>query len=158
MVARKQRGSVMHEATPLWEGWQALVSAFAPVFTQPGWVRFGPWLTGMVLCGEEPTLTPLLTALGWESRWRVLAHCAEYGAWDRDAVARQTRRLIAQEWPARWGCSHPVALDDPQWHRTSAQVWGTCTFQESSARRPHRAETVRAHHWVVMGDWVPGPP
>jgi hypothetical protein len=88
----------MHEATPLWEGWQALVSAFAPVFTQPGWVRFGPWLTSMVLCGEEPILTPLLTALGWESRWRVLAHCAEYGAWAaelwRHADAASTAPIV----------------------------------------------------------------
>ena len=43
-------------------------------------------------------------------------------------------------------------------HRTSAKVWGTCTCHESSARSPKRAETVRAHHWVVRGDWVPGTP
>jgi len=36
--------------------------------------------------------------------------------------------------------------------------WGTCTVHEASARRPKRAETVRAHHWVVMGDLGPGKP
>ena len=99
-----------------------------------------------------------MTALGLESRWRVLEHFAEYGAWDREAVERQTLRLIEQERPARWGRYHPVALDDTKLHRTSAKVWGTCTFHESSARSPNRAETVRAHNWVVMGDLVPGTP
>jgi DDE superfamily endonuclease len=148
----------MTEATQLWESWQVLLSAFATVFTRPGWVRFVQWVTGMVLCWEEHTLTQILTALGLESRWRVLEHFAEYGAWDREAVERQTLRLIEQEWPARWGGYHPVAVDDTKLHRTSAKVWGTCTFHESSARSPNRAETVRAHNWVVMGDLVPGTP
>jgi hypothetical protein len=148
----------MSEATHLWDGWQALVGAFAAVFTQPGWVRFVQWVTGMVLCWEEHTITQILTALGLEARWRVLEHVAEYGAWDREAVERQTLRLIEQERPARWGRYHPVALDDTKLHRTSAKVWGTCTVYESSARRPNRAETVRAHNWVVMGDLVPGAP
>ncbi len=39
-------------------------------------------------------------------------------------------------------------------HRTSPDVWGTCTFHESSARSPNRAETVRAHNWVVS-PWQP---
>jgi DDE superfamily endonuclease len=132
------------------------MGAFAPVFTRPGWVRFAQWITGMILCWEEHTLTQILTALGLESRWRVLEHFAEYGAWDREAVERQTLRLIEQERPARWGRYHPVAWDDPKLHRTSAKVWGTCTFHEASARSPNRAETVRAHNWVVMGDLAPG--
>ena len=103
-------------------------------------------------------MTPILTALGLEARWRVLEHLAAYGAWDREAVERQTLRLIEQERPARWGRYHPVALDDTKLHRTSAKVWGTCTFHEASARSPNRAETVRAHHWGVMGDLVPGTP
>jgi hypothetical protein len=73
-------------------------------------------------------------------------------------VERHTLRLIEQERPARWGRYHPVALDDTKLHRTSAKVWGTCTFHEASARSPNRAETVRAHNWVVMGDLVPGTP
>jgi hypothetical protein len=157
-VASQKWGSVLSEATQLWDGWQGLVRACATVCTRPGWVRFVPWVTGRVLCWEEQTLTQLLTALGLEARWRVLEHVAEDGAWDREAVERQPLRLIEQERPARWGRYHPVALDDTTWHRTSATVWGTCTVHEARARRPKRAETVRAHHWVVMGDVVPGTP
>jgi DDE superfamily endonuclease len=148
----------MDQATQLWTWWVSLLSAFAPVFTRPGWIRFVQWVTGMVLCWEEHTMTQLLTALGVESRWRVLEHFAEYGAWDREAVERHTIRLLEQEYPARWGRYHPVALDDTKGHRTSKTVWGSCTFHESSARSPNRAETVRAHNWVVMGDLVPGRP
>jgi hypothetical protein len=83
---------------------------------------------------------------------------AEYGVWDRTAVERETLQLIERERPARWGCDHPVALDDTKLHRTSAKIWGTCTFHEASARSPNRAETVRAHNWVVLGDLVPGTP
>src|SRR5262249_31716804 len=43
-------------------------------------------------------------------------------------------------------------------HRTSAKVWGVCTFHEPAGRSPNRASTVRAHNWVVMGDLVPGRP
>ena len=112
----------------------------------------------MVLCWEEHTLTQILTALGLESRWRVLEHFAEYGAWDRDAVERQTLRLLERERPTQWGRYHPVAIDATKGHRTSKQVWGTCTVHEPSARSPNRAETVRAHNWVVRGDVVPGHP
>jgi DDE superfamily endonuclease len=51
-----------------------------------------------------------------------------------------------------------VAVDDTKLHRTSKQVWGTCPLHESSVRSPHRAETVRAHNWVVMGELTPGRP
>jgi DDE superfamily endonuclease len=148
----------MDQATPWWMWWLSWLSSFATVFTRPGWVRFVQWVTGMVLCWEAHTLTHILTALGLQSRWRVPEHFAEYGAWDREAVARQTLRLIEQERPARWGCYHPVAIDDTTWRWTSAKVWGTCILHEASARSPNRAETVRAHHRVVMGDLVPGTP
>ncbi len=36
-------------------------------------------------------------------------------------------------------------------HRSSEDVWGTCTFHEYTARCPNRATTVRAHNWVVLG-------
>jgi hypothetical protein len=148
----------MEQATQLWVWWLSLLSAFGPVFTQPGWVRFGHWVTGMVLAWEEHTITQILTALGLESRWRVLEHFAEYGAWDREAVERHTLWLREQVRPARWGRYHPVAVDDTKLHRTSKRVWGTCTFHEASARSPNRAETVRAHNWVVMGDLHPSRP
>jgi len=60
----------MDQATQLWAWWLSLLSAFAPVFTRPGWVRFVQWVTGTVLCWEEHTLTQILTALGLESRWQ----------------------------------------------------------------------------------------
>jgi DDE superfamily endonuclease len=148
----------MDPATQVWTWWLSLLSPFVPVFTRPGWVRFVQWITGMVLCWEEHTITQILTTLGLESRWRVLEHFAEYGAWDREAVERHTLRLIEQAQPARWGQYHPIAVDDTKLHRTSKQVWGTCTFHESSARSPNRAETVRAHNWVEMGDLMPGRP
>jgi hypothetical protein len=105
----------------------SLLSAFTAVFTRPGWGRVVQWVTGMVLCWGEHGPTPILTALGLESRWRALEPFAADGTWDREAA------------------------DDTTRHRTSTQVWGTCTCHEASARSPNRAETARAHHWVVMG-------
>jgi hypothetical protein len=148
----------MDQATPLWGWWLSWLSAFAPVFTRPGWVRFVQWVTGMVLCWEEHTLTQILTAMRLESRWRVLEPCAASGVWDREAVERQTLRLLGQEPPGQWGRDHPVALEDTTGPRTSKQVWGTCTFHEASARSPNCGATVRAHTWVVMGKLVPGHP
>ncbi|HEX2276571.1 MAG TPA: transposase [Candidatus Tectomicrobia bacterium] len=148
----------MDPAPQWWTWWLSLVSPCVPVFTRPGWVRFVPWVTGMVVCWEEHTMTQSLTTLGLESRWRVLGHFAAYGAWDREAVERHTLRLIEQEHPARWRPYHPVAVDATKRPRTSEQVWGTCTCHESGARRPHRAETVRAHNWVARGELMPGRP
>ena len=88
-------------------------------------MRFVQWVTGMVLCWEEHTLTQILMTLGLDSRWRVLEYFAAYGAWDREAVERQTLRLVEQERPARWGRYHPVAVDDTKLHWTSKRVWGT---------------------------------
>lgn len=148
----------MDDAKELWSWWQSLLASFRGVFTLGGWARFVQWVTGTVLCAEEHTITQILTASGLESQWRNLEHFAEYGCWDRPAVERQLVRLVEQEHPARWGGYHPVAIDDTKEHRSSAKVWGTCTFHESGARCPNRATTVRAHNWVVMGDLMPGQP
>jgi len=148
----------MDDAKKLGRWLQSLLVGFGAVFTRPGWVRFVQWVIGTVLCWEKHTITQILTSMGMASRWRVLEHFAEYGAWNRAAVERQTIRLIEQEKPARCGRYHPVAVDDTKLLRTSEDVWGTCTFHESSARSPNRAETVRAHNWVVMGDMIPGEP
>lgn len=155
----------MEDAKQVWSWWQSLLANFGSVFTRPGWVRFVQWVTGMVLCGEEHTITQILVSLALESRWRAMEHFAEScpeprrdGAWDRVAVERRTIELIEHEAPARWGGYHPVAVDDTKLHRASEAVWGTCTFHESAARSPNRAETVRAHNWVVMGDLLPGRP
>jgi hypothetical protein len=126
----------MDPATQLWTWWLSLLSPFVPVFTRPGWVRFVPWMTGMVWCWEEHTMTQMLTTFGLESRWRVLERFAEYGVWDREAVERHTLRLIEQEQAARWGQYHPITVDDSTRRRISKPVWGTCTFHEASARSP----------------------
>lgn len=148
----------MDDARQLCQWWQSLFVIFRMVFTLRGWVRFVQWVTGTVLCWEEHTITQILSSLGLESRWRVLERMAEYGAWDREGVERTTAKLIERERPARWGRYRPVALDDTKLHRTSPGVWGTCTLHESTARSPNRAETVRVHNWVVMGDLIPGKP
>ena len=148
----------MDDAKELWSWWQSLLSEFRGVFTLGGWARFVQWVTGTVLCPEEHTITQILTGLDLELQWRNVEHFAEYGAWDRDAVERQLMRLVEQVHPARWGRYHPVALDDTKEHRSSPDVWGTCTFHASTARSPNRATTVRAHNWVVLGDLVPGKP
>jgi hypothetical protein len=67
----------MDQAIPLWNWWLALLRPFADHFTRPGWVRFVQWVTGMVLCWEEHTLTQVLMAIGLETRGRVLEHFAE---------------------------------------------------------------------------------
>ena len=134
----------MEDARQVWSWWQSLLAVFGSGFTRPGWVRFVQWVTGMVMCWEEHTITQILISLGLESRWRVMEHFAEYGAWDRPAVERRTISLIEQECPARWGRYHPVAVDDTKLHRTSERVWGTCTFHESVARSPNRLACVYA--------------
>lgn len=146
------------DATATARLWQQLLAPFARVLTQPGYARFAQWVTGMALGWEEHTLTQVLTSVGLEDRWRVAEHFAEYGAFRRDAVERQTRRLIEAEAAPRFGGYRVVALDDTKCHRTSPHVWGVCTFHEPAGRSPNRASTVRAHNWVVAGDLVPGTP
>ena len=127
----------MDQATQLWAWWLSLLRGrLCPGVHATGLGAFCPMghRHGAVLGGAYPD--PELDRPGLESRWRVLEHFAEYGAWDREAVERHTLRLLAQEWPAQWGCYHPVAVDDTKLHRTSKQVWGSCTFHESSARSP----------------------
>lgn len=148
----------MDDAKKLWSYWQELLGPYATVFSKPGWVRFSQWLTGTVLCCEEHTITQILTSMEMEDRWRVLENFAEYGAFDRNAVEEQTVRLIEDCLGPRFAGYRVMALDDTKEHRTSADVWGTCTFHEPAGRSPNRASTVRAHNWVVLGDLVPGEP
>ncbi len=95
----------MDDAKALWKRWQGLLRRFSLRFTQPGWVRFTQWVTGTVLCWEEHTITQILTAMNLESRWRVLEHFAEYGAFDCEAVERCTIGLIEEQHPAHSGLS-----------------------------------------------------
>ncbi len=148
----------MDDGRALWSMWQSLVKEFQPQITRGGWIRFVDWTTGMILCDEEHTITQILTSMGMESRWRALEAFVEHGAWDRDAVERQLMRTIEGLQPAAVAGYRVVAIDDTKEHRTNPDVWGTCTFHESSARSPNRAETVRAHNWVVMGDLAAGKP
>lgn len=148
----------MDDAKKLWTHWQELLESYTDQFTAPGWVRFSQWVTGTVLCWEEHTITQILTSMDLEKRWRVLEHFAEYGAFDRPAVEAQTVRLIEQCLEPRFAGYRIMALDDTKEHRTSADVWGTCTFHEPAGRSPNRASTVRAHNWVVLGDLMPGAP
>jgi len=126
----------MDDAKGLCSEWQSLLEGFRGVFTLGGWARFAQWVTGTVLCSVEHTITQILTGLGLEEQWRNVARFAEYGAWDREAVARQLMRLVEQRHPVRWGRYHPGAIDDTTEHRTSADVWGTCTFHESGGAEP----------------------
>ncbi len=93
----------MDDGKQLWSIWQSLLSEFKPQFTRGGWVRFVDWVTGMVLCDEEHTVTQVLTSVGLESRWRTLVAFAVYGSWDRTAVAGQLLRLVGQACEGRWG-------------------------------------------------------
>ena len=72
-----------------------------------------------------------------------MEHFAEYGAFDRVSVEQQTVRIIEAVYPPRFAGYHPVAFDDTKEHRTSANVWGTCTFHEPASRSPNRAETLK---------------
>jgi hypothetical protein len=148
----------MNDATAPVRHWQQLLAPFAAILTQPGYARFAQWVTGTALGWEEHTITQLLTSMGLEDRWRVAEHFAEYGAFRREAVERQTRRLIEADAAPRFAGYRVVAVDDTKCHRTSKRVWGVCTFHEPAGRSPNRASTVRAHNWVVAGDLVPGTP
>jgi hypothetical protein len=139
------------EGTQLWTHWQALLEPFADAFTYPGFQRFQEWITGLVLNVEEHTITQSLIGLGRPGDWKALESFAEYGAWNQQTVERVTAELLDLA-PGRQGYGYRVwGIDDTKVHRSSATVWGTCTFHEYTARCPNRATTVRAHNWVVIG-------
>jgi len=145
------------KAKHLWLLWQDLLLPFLVCFTSPGYRRFVEWITGLVLNAEEHTITQSLIALDRSNDWKAAEWFAEYGAWDQQAVARATARLL-EEAPGRiWSGYHVWTGDDTKVHRSSKHVWGTCTFHEYTARCPNRASTVRAHNWVVVGGLVPNP-
>jgi hypothetical protein len=145
------------KAKHLWALWQDLLLAFVLCFTRPGFRRFVEWLTGLVLNVEEHTITQSLIALDRPGDWKKAEWFAEYGAWDQPAVAQATARLI-EEAPGRlWHGYHVWAGDDTKVHRSSKEVWGTCTFHEYTARCPNRATTVRAHNGVVLGALLHNP-
>jgi len=139
------------QATMLWFLWQSLLQPFQPAFTAKGFRNFGEWVTGLVLNVEEHTITQSLIALERPQDWKALESFAELGTWRQDILADRLAQLLDDAPGSLWFGYHVSALDDTKVHRNSANVWGTCTFHEYTARCPNRATTVRAHNWVVLG-------
>jgi hypothetical protein len=141
----------------LWSLWQALLAPFAGAFTPGGFRRFVVWVTGLALNVEEHTITQCLIALGLHGRWKEQENFAEVGHWNQELVEAALANLL-EEAPGRFWYGYRVhACDDSKAHRSSKKVWGTCTFHEYTARCPNRAQTVRAHNWVVLGDLLHNP-
>jgi hypothetical protein len=142
-------------ATQLWLVWQDILVPLAVGFTRRGRQRFVEWVTGLALNAEEHTLTQSLVGLGRAGDWKALESFAEYGSWNlrflQWGLAHRLGRLPGRAWHGY----HVWAGDDTKVHRSSADVWGTCTFHEHTARCPNRAGTVRAHNWVVLGALLP---
>src|SRR5439155_19354552 len=106
---------------------------------------------------EEHTITQSLVALDRTDDWKALESFAEHGAWDEHQVERNNAQLLEDAPGRTWHGFHVWAGDDTKVHRSSKDVWGTCTFHEYTARCPNRASTVRAHNWVVLGALLPQP-
>jgi hypothetical protein len=148
----------MDDDSGLWWLWQGCFERFRSSFTEPGFRRFVEYLTGLVLDPEEHTVTQAVTSLGRECDWAAVERFLERGRWESECVEAATWRTEAEVFPDRWHGYRVVAVDDTKVHRTGEGVWGTCTFHEYTARCPNRAETVRAHNWVVAGGLIPGRP
>jgi hypothetical protein len=142
-------------ATWLWPLWQAIVLSLAAGFTRRGRQRFVQWVTGLALNAEEHTVTQSLVALDRAHDWRALETFAEYGSWDLPSLQAGIARRVARLPDRLWHGYSVIAGDDTKVHRSSKEVWGTCTFHEYTARCPNRASTVRAHNWVVLGALLP---
>lgn len=147
----------MTHATLLWSIWQALLSPFAAAFTRRGFRRFVAWITAMAINVEEHTVTQSVLAIERPADWKAMETFAEYGTWRTAAVTHGLTSLIATAPGQLWYGFHVAAVDDTKVHRSSADVWGTCTFHEYTARCPNRATTVRAHNWVVLGSVLHNP-
>jgi hypothetical protein len=145
------------KATPLWALWQAVLLSFALGFTQRGKQRFVQWCTGLALNVEEHTVTQSLVALDRVQDWKALESFAEYGSWSLWLIQFGIARRIDRQPNRLWHGYRVWAADDTKVHRSSPDVWGTCTFHEYSARCPNRASTVRAHNWLVSGALLPDP-
>jgi hypothetical protein len=145
------------QAKRLWSFWQALVLSIALGFTTAGRRRFVEWITGLALNVEEHTITQSLIGLERVRDWKALEAFAEYGSWHLRSLQWGTARAIEQAPGRLWHGYHVWAGDDTKVHRTSKDVWGTCTFYEYTARCPNRATTVRAHNWVVLGALLANP-
>jgi hypothetical protein len=145
------------QAILLWSLWQALLQPFRCAFTARGWRRFVEWITGLALNVEEHTVTQSLLALQRPDDWKALESFVETGHWNQPVLEFCFAQLLDSGPGQRWYGYCVSALDDTKVHRSSANVWGTCTFHEYTARCPNRATTVRAHNWVVLGRLLANP-
>jgi len=145
------------QATQLWLLWQAILVPLARGFTRRGQQRFVEWVTGLALNVEEHTITQSLLGLDRVGDWKALESFAEYGAWNLRFLQWGLAHRLGRLPDRAWHGYHVWAGDDTKVHRSSADVWGTCTFHEYTARCPNRASTVRAHNWVVLGALLPNP-
>jgi DDE superfamily endonuclease len=141
----------------LWSLWLSLTLDIAIGFTRPGRLRFVEWATSLALNVEEHTITQSLVGIDRPQDWKALESFAEYGSWDLEGLQSRCGQVVSELPHSLWYGYHVWAGDDTKVHRNSPGVWGTCTFHNYSARYPNRAETVRAHNWVVLGGLVPTP-
>jgi hypothetical protein len=139
----------------LWPLWQGLALEVAGGFTTQGQRRFVEWVTGLALNVEEHTITQSLIGLDRVPDWKALESFAEYGHWNLQLLEFNTGWAIDRLPDRLWHGYRVWAGDDTKVHRSSPDVWGTCTFHEYTARCPNRAGTVRAHNWVVLGALLP---
>src|SRR6516165_2702212 len=145
------------QAKRLWSLWQALLLDIAAGFTNAGRRRFVEWVTGLALNVEEHTITQSLVGLDRVADWKALESFAEYGRW-HERLLQWGMAWAVDKAPGRlWHGYRVWAGDDTKVHRSSKEVWGTCTFHEYTARCPNRATTVRAHNWVVVGALLHNP-
>src|SRR6266566_8684243 len=145
------------QAKRLWALWQGLLRPFAGAFTCRGWRRFVEWITGLALNLEEHTITQSLVGLDRTQDWKAVETFAEVGHWKDRSVEYFLAQQVETAPGRLWYGYHVEAVDDTKVHRTSKNVWGTCTFHEYTARCPNRARTVRAHNWVVLGALLHNP-
>jgi hypothetical protein len=143
------------KGTCVWSIWQTILLSFAIGFTQRGKMRFVQWATGLALNVEEHTITQSLIGLERVADWKALESFAEYGSWNLPVLQWSLLRRLENLPDRLWHGYHVYAGDDTKVHRSSPDVWGTCTFHEYTARCPNRATTVRAHNWVVTGALLP---
>src|SRR5436305_8702024 len=143
------------KANRLWSLWQAILLSFALGFTRRGQQRLVEWVTGLALNVEEHTITQSLVGIDRPGDWKALESFAEYGSWDLPSLQWGLARRLDRLPNRLWYGYHVWAADDTKVHRSSKDVWGTCTFHEYTARCPNRASTVRAHNWVVLGALLP---
>jgi hypothetical protein len=134
------------QATLLWSLWQALLAPLAGAFTPGGFRSFVVWSTGLALNVEAHTITQSLIALGLHNRWKELENFAEIGHWNQERLEWGLADLLEAAPGRLWYGYRVHAIDDSKVHRSSKNVWGTCTFHEYTARCPNRAQTVRAHN------------